>query len=172
MNASLTTELNALAKRPTRPADHAAIVELLTLCADGLDDQRFDEWPDHFTDDANYRVTTAENLQKGYPVGLIDCIGKPMMVDRLFGLKSANVFEPHAYRHILSHPLVRQTGDATWRVKTSFLLARTMAARDARLFLCGHYDDVVVRTDEGMRFASRQVVLDASLIDLLIVIPI
>lgn len=152
----------------------AAIADLLTRYCDALDEQRFEEWPDFFTEDARYRVTTAENHRKGYPASLIDCMGKPMMRDRLFGLLSANVYEPHAYRHILSQPRVRATGPRAWEVQTSFLLARTMSMQETRLFLAGSYHDRVVADAEDAppRLAARLVVLDTSLIDLLIVIPI
>jgi anthranilate 1,2-dioxygenase small subunit len=173
MNAPLNPAVIPVeAAAAVQPGDLSAIHTLLTRYCDALDEERFDDWPDFFTEDAQYRLTTAENLRKGYPVGLIDCMGKPMMRDRLFGLKAANVFEPHTYRHILSQPLVSCAGESQWQVKTSFLLARTMAAQDAQLFLCGHYRDLVVRTDTGLLLKSREVVLDASLIDLLIVIPV
>jgi 3-phenylpropionate/cinnamic acid dioxygenase small subunit len=153
-------------------ADREMICELLLECCATLDEQRFQAWPDLFTDAARYRVTTAENLRKGYPVGLMDCFGKNMMRDRIFGLVSANVYEPHDYRHILSIPRIRPTGDAKWSVRTSFLIARTMQAKEAGLFLSGYYEDEITRTPEGAKFSARTVVLDSSLIDLLIVIPV
>ncbi|GAA4335306.1 aromatic-ring-hydroxylating dioxygenase subunit beta [Pigmentiphaga soli] len=155
-----------------RPAfDRDTLADFLTAYCDSLDDGHFDEWPSFFTDDARYSVTTAENRSKGYPAGMIDCIGKPMMRDRIYALTSANVFEPHTYRHVLSLPRVLGREPGGLRVKTAFMVMRTMAARQSEPFLCGYYDDLLV-DDGGPRLKSRTVVCDASLIDMLIVIPL
>jgi anthranilate 1,2-dioxygenase small subunit len=38
-----------------------------------LDDDELERWPDFFTDDCFYRVTSAENYEAGMPLGADPC---------------------------------------------------------------------------------------------------
>jgi anthranilate 1,2-dioxygenase small subunit len=163
--------MNTVVEKSLHPSIDQVADFLQSYC-DCIDEERFDEWCDFFTDDGRYRVTTAENLRHGYPIGLIDCIGKGMMRDRILGLQKANVFEPHTYRHMLSIPRVMETGANGVRVKTSFMVTRTMQGSSSAMFVTGHYDDLLVSVAGGLRFRSRLAVVDASRIDALIVLPL
>ena len=52
-----------------------AIVRLMAGYVHLIDDDRLEEWPDLFTDDGIYRVTTRENIELGLPASLIFCEG-------------------------------------------------------------------------------------------------
>src|SRR3546814_4867166 len=77
---------------------HADVNELLTRYADALDDGRVDDWPDFFVEDGIYQITTRENEAALYPVGIVYCEGRGMLLDRVKALKIANIFESHVYR--------------------------------------------------------------------------
>ena len=148
------------------------ISNFLQSYCDCIDEQRYEEWCNFFIDSARYRVTTAENYSANYPIGLIDCMGKAMMQDRILGLLKANVFEPHTYRHILSFPIIKNQLDNKIFVKTSFLISRTKQGAGASLFVSGFYLDELVKIENELKIANRIAVLDSSLIDELIVLPI
>src|SRR5216683_2884385 len=62
---------------------------LYTAYAHCLDDDRLEEWPEFFTPDCAYRVTSAENFEAGLPLGIIYATSKNMLVDRVMALRRA-----------------------------------------------------------------------------------
>lgn len=148
------------------------ISDLIVEYAHAIDDDRLESWADFFTDDCSYRIMNRENHEKGRAVGIMDCSSKGMLQDRILALREANVFEPHAYRHILSGTrIVDQAGDV-FNVETSFLVVRIMQEGEMAVFCTGKYIDEIVVTGSTARFKSRLVVCDSNRIDTLIVIPI
>ena len=137
-----------------------------------IDDDRLEDWPDFFTADGRYRVITRENHDLGLPVSLIYCDGKGMLRDRISALRTANVFEPHTYCHIVGAARVEEHADAECRVRSNFTVTRTMSDGAMSVFACGRYLDRVVEDAGGLRFAERTVVLDSRRIDTLLVIPL
>lgn len=140
--------------------------------AHALDDGRIDAWSGFFEPDAVYQVTTRENVMARRPIGVVLCEGRGMMDDRIKALKQANIFEEHAYRHIVGKPLIEALGDARFAVRSSFVVYRTMYTGLTEIFATGAYVDVVVVRDEGLCFAERRVVLDSRSIDTLMVYPL
>lgn len=137
-----------------------------------IDDDRLEDWPDFFMDDGTYRVITRENHEQGLPMGLIYCDGKGMMRDRISALRTANIYEPHTYRHSVSAiKILGQDGGET-RVQSNFTVIRTMHDGDMSVFACGRYLDRVVAQGNALKFAERLVILDSRRIDTLMVIPI
>ncbi|HEY3463534.1 MAG TPA: aromatic-ring-hydroxylating dioxygenase subunit beta [Amycolatopsis sp.] len=137
-----------------------------------IDDGPIDEWPDHFTDDAFYKVTTADNHRRGLPAGLIWANNKAMLKDRISALKEANIYEPHSYRHLLGQPaLLDERADGATS-ETSFLVARITGDGPTDLFASGRYLDEYVFTDGKALLAKRVVVCDSSRIDTLLVLPL
>src|ERR671923_429684 len=67
-----------------------------------LDADELERWPDFFTEDCFYRITSAENYDTGLPLGLIYATSRNMLKDRVSALREANVYEPQRYRHLVS----------------------------------------------------------------------
>jgi anthranilate 1,2-dioxygenase small subunit len=137
-----------------------------------LDADELERWPDFFTEDCFYRVTSAENFEAGLPLGLIHATSRNMLRDRVSALREANIYEPQRYRHLVSS--IRIVGDRgeTIDLVTNFLVVRTMQEGDMALFAAGRYVDRVVCAGEGWKFARKEVVLDSRQIDTLLAIPI
>jgi len=148
------------------------IEQLYTAYAHCLDDDRLEEWPEFFTEDCVYRVTSAENFEAGLPLGIIYDTSKNMLVDRVMALRRANIYEPQRYRHLVSCAQIRPAeGDALDAV-ANFLVVRTMQDGAMTLFAAGRYIDRIVRVDLGWKFAGKQVVLDSRQIDTLLALPL
>ena len=138
-----------------------------------LDDQRLESWPDFFLADAVYRVTTADNHRRGLQAGLIWANSQAMLRDRISALREANIYERHAYRHILGLPLVERQADGATRAETPFMVARIMRDGTTDLFATGRYLDVFARDAAGaLKLRERVVVCDSSRIDTLLAIPL
>jgi len=48
-----------------------------------LDSDALERWPELFTEDCTYRITSAENYEAGLPLGLIYATSKNMLRDRV-----------------------------------------------------------------------------------------
>ncbi|AOB33815.1 hypothetical protein AKI39_17210 [Bordetella sp. H567] len=151
---------------------HADVVHFLTRYADALDDGRVDDWVDFFDDDGIYQVTTRENEAAHYPVGIVYCEGRGMLLDRIKALKIANIYESHVYCHINGQPTILQDVDGVLTVRSNFVVYRTMYDGRAELFATGKYRDVIRRDGAGLRFQERRAVVDSRRIDTLLVFPI
>ncbi len=158
--------------------DVAAVVrrlELEQLYADYahcLDADRLEEWPDFFTEDAFYRVTSAENFEAGLPLGLIHATSRNMLKDRISALREANIYEPQRYRHLVSSLRIVSEAAGALDVEANFIVIRTMQEGDMVIFAAGRYVDRVARDRATWKFAKKEVVLDSRQIDTLLAIPL
>jgi anthranilate 1,2-dioxygenase small subunit len=66
--------------------------QLYTDYAHCLDADELERWPDFFTEDCFYRITSAENYEAGLPLGLIYATSRNMLKDRVSALREANIY--------------------------------------------------------------------------------
>ena len=138
-----------------------------------IDDDRLEAWPDFFTEQCRYLVTTADNLAQGLPLGMIYATSRAMLRDRVRSLRDANVYEAQRYRHMIAPPLVTPGEGGVVRAQTSFMVVRIMHTGETMLFATGRYDDrIVLDGGDAPRFAEKVVVLDSRQIDTLLAIPL
>lgn len=142
--------------------------------ANCIDSDRLEEWPAFFTDNGFYRVISRENRDRGLPVSLIYAKGRGMLADRITALRTANIFEPHVYCHLVSGvKIVGQTPANGWKTESNFQVVRTMASGTMSVFACGRYVDTFVEAPDGaLLLAERTCVLDSRCIDTLLVVPL
>jgi anthranilate 1,2-dioxygenase small subunit len=137
-----------------------------------LDADQLEHWPDFFTEDCFYRVTSAENFEAGLPLGLIYATSRNMLKDRVSALREANIYEPQRYRHLVSSLRVVSEDSGGLNAEANFLVVRTMQDGDMTIFAAGRYVDRVVSDGASWKFARKEVVLDSRQIDTLLAIPI
>ena len=146
--------------------------DLYTAYAGCLDSDALERWPEFFTEDCRYRITSAENYEAGMPLGLIYATSKNMLHDRVSALREANIYEPQRYRHIVANISIAGEQDGALDTEASFVVVRTMQDGAMTLFAAGRYIDRVVRGAGGWLFARKEVVLDSRQIDTLLAIPL
>src|ERR1700719_1912780 len=117
---------------------------LYTAYAHCLDDDRLEEWPEFFTEDCAYRVTSAENFEAGLPLGIIYATSKNMLIDRVMALRQANIYEPQRYRHLISAIKIEAEAAGGLDIVANFLVVRIMQDGAMSLFAAGRYVDRVV----------------------------
>jgi len=151
-----------------------AVEELFARYAHALDDDRLEDWPDFFTEDGSYRVTTTENEARGLPLSVLFCDSRAMMRDRVASLRNANIYEPQSYRHMVGGTLLEPEGETRVRATSTFLVVRILQGGDAALFASGRYLDRILLAGEGGRpqFEERVVVCDSRKFDTLLAIPL
>lgn len=150
----------------------ASIERLLVDYCHALDDGDFDRWPSFFSKDAEYRITTRENVDNNYPLAIVYCEGRGMMEDRIRAMKVANIFEEHVYCHLLGRSSIQREGEGLYRVRTNFVVYRTMYTGETDVFANGKYIDLVRVDARGARFEDRKAIVDSRRFDTLLVIPL
>lgn len=70
-----------------------------------------------------------------------------------------------------STEVTERTGEEV-RLRSNFVVYRSVSERAPELFCTGEYQDRIVRLDGAPRFAERIVILDHSVINNLIAIPL
>ncbi len=151
---------------------HFRVQDLNARYAQAIDDNNLEAWPDFFTEQGYYRITTAENVERGLPLGIIYLTSRAMLRDRVRSLRDANVYEAQRYRHVIGAPLIEPGEGGVVRAQTSFMVARIMHTGETMLFATGCYRDRIVLDGNEPRFAEKNVIIDSRLIDTLLAIPL
>lgn len=149
----------------------AAIEDLLDDYAEAIDNGEIERWPGFFTADGTYQIITRESHDAGLPIGILYCDSRGMMEDRVRALRTANIYEPHAYRHLLGRPRIEHVGDGI-DVRSNFAVFRIAQDGDTVTFATGRYLDRIVDDGGRLRFKARRVVLDSRRVDILLVLPL
>jgi salicylate 5-hydroxylase small subunit len=132
------------------------VTDLFTRHGSLLDDDRFDEWVDLFTDDCEYLVIARENHDRGLPLATIRCESKGYLKDRVVAVRETSMYAPRSQRHVVGAPLLQ--ADGTWTA--SYAVFQTLVDEPSQVFSTGRY---VARADSD-RFASLHVIYDSSLV--------
>jgi len=154
-------------------AVHFQVQDLNARYVHAIDADRLEEWPEFFAENGRYRITTAENVERGLPLSLMYATSRVMMRDRINSLRNANVYESQRYRHAVGTPLIETDKDGIVRAVTNFLVARIMHTGETTLFATGRYEDrIALPADERPHFLEKTVILDSRQIDTLLAIPL
>lgn len=148
------------------------ITDFLAEYAHAIDDDDVERWPDFFTKDGFYQITTRENYEADLPIGIMQCQGQGMMKDRMRALREANIYEPHTFNHLLGPSAIEEDNDGRYRMRTNVQIVRTMQNGEMSIFAAGKYIDTIVFEDHAPKFADRRVVLESRRVDILIVYPL
>ena len=147
-----------------------AVERLHARYAHALDSDKLEEWPQFFTENGRYRITTAENEDRGLPLSVLYAEGRAMMRDRIQSLRHANIYEPQRYRHMLSAVLLEPVDASVVRSIANFSVIRIMQDGDTVIFASGRYLDRIVLPE--MQYEERVVVCDSRRFDTLLAIPL
>jgi anthranilate 1,2-dioxygenase small subunit len=137
-----------------------------------LDEGRLEDWPLMFTEDCLYEIIPRENVELRLPAPLMRCEGVAMLRDRVISLRHANIYETPHYRHMVSgHRVTRVDGDIA-EMRASYVVINTSQDGESTIFQAGYYEDRLVRTDDGWRFAVKRAVYDTHRVQTLLAYPV
>lgn len=148
------------------------IQELLHAYVEALDEQKYEEWPEFFTDDARYQIMARDNFERNLPLATLACDGKAMMKDRVIAIREACVYPPTYLRHLVSAVRVSGMQAESYLAQSSYAVLSTAYNEETRVFNTGRYMDEVVFVDGKAKFKKKVVVYDTLQIPGLLVIPI
>ena len=103
--------------------------------------------------------------------GVMYATTRGMLLDRVFAIRRANLFEPHRYRHVTGPIRLKSVEGDIAAVHAHFIVARIMHDGVTSLFATGRYLDRIDISTAEYRFKGRIVVLDSDKIDTLLAIP-
>jgi len=153
--------------------DYLQLARLYAEYAQAVDSGNWDLWPTFFIDDCSYRLQPRENHERGLPLATLSFESRGMLEDRVYGIRETLFHDPYYQRHVVGLPLVHKVeADGTLHSEANYAVFRTKLSEPSTVFNVGRYIDRVVRTDAGLRFASRLVVYDSELIPNSIIYPI
>lgn len=160
-----------------------AALELLVRYVRVVDDaRRIDEWPELFSDDAEYIVITRENHERGLPIAVIRDDTKNRILDRVTIIKefwgAGGRAQDRHYneawpRHIVGPTWVEFAESGHALMGANFAVWATVHV-DAtpRLLAVGEYQDVVEFSGETPKFKAKKVILDTSVLQDVFVYPL
>lgn len=154
------------------PAVRLGVEALIGAYAELIDEDRLEDWPDLFADPCKYLVICRSNYEAGMRQGVMYAATRGMLLDRVFTIRRANLFEPHRYRHVVGPIRLKSVEGDIAVVHSHFIVARIMHDGVTSLFATGRYLDRIAVATAAYRFRERIVVLDSEKIDTLLAIPL
>jgi 3-phenylpropionate/cinnamic acid dioxygenase small subunit len=140
---------------PRRAAELRAEIDSFHVeyCA-VLDANDVERWPEFFSKDAKYRITSRQNALLNMPVA------------------HSQMFAPRHMLHVLGITRVLQETSDAISSQTPFLLMQTLVEGPSTVHLAGIYHDRFVREGERLLIASREVVHDTEILDTALAYPV
>ena len=152
--------------------DYFELSQLYANYASAVSSGEWELWPDFFTDECTYRLQPRENYDRGFPLATLSFESKAMLKDRVYGIRETLFHDPYYQRHVVGAPVVRKAEADRFECEANYAVFRTKLSELSSVFNVGRYIDVVVRTEEGLKFSSRLAVYDSELIPNSIIYPL
>ena len=150
----------------------ARLADLYCAYDDALNDGRLEAWPELFTDPCVYKIVPRDSYEQGFPIAVMYCESRDMLMDRVVALRETALFAPRIVRRITSGICVRSVASDGLRLTASFAIFQTMPDQPSELFLCGRCQDRVVDEAGVLRFAERICIYDSTIVPTSLVYPI
>lgn len=152
--------------------DWLALTQLYADYASAVDSGNWDLWPEFFTEKCVYRLQPRENHERGFPLATLSFTSKGMLKDRIYGIKETLFHDPYYQRHVVGTPVIRGVTAEQFICEANYAVFRTKLSDASTVFNTGRYLDTVVRTPDGLKFASRECIYDSEMIPNSIIYPI
>jgi salicylate 5-hydroxylase small subunit len=164
----------ALRRPASIPAElRFEIADLYAEYAACIDEGRFEEWPDFFTEDCTYKIVPRENFDRGLPLCTVWAESRGMLQDRVVGITQTMMYQPHYWRHVIGPIRVREVdGGGVIGTDANYAVFRTMSDEPSEVFQVGRYLDRIVRQDGRLRFQEKLCVFDTLTIRNSLIYPI
>lgn len=150
-------------------------LELEALYADYaacLDEERFEEWPEFFTERCLYKIVPRENFERGLPLATWLCESKGYLLDRVVAIRKTAVYAPRYVRRMMSGIRALGWTDGLLEARANYAAFETLADGETRVFNVGHSRDKLAVEDGRLRFQERICVFDTLLVPNSLIFPL
>ncbi len=165
----------AAAERYLEMGAHELRLELEELYADYsacLDEERFEDWPEFFTDECLYKIVPRDNFERGLPLATWLCESKAMLRDRVVMIRKTAVYGPRWIRRMTSALRVLGWDSGVLEVRANYLAVETLLDELTRVFNAGQYRDRLVVEDGRLKFREKLCVFDSLLVPNSLIYPL
>ncbi len=140
--------------------------------AAAIDQERWDDWMETFTDDCIYRIQSRENFDRNLPMAALSMEGMGMLKDRIYGITETIFHDPYHQTHVVSAPRVISIEGEVIHAEANYAVFRTKNDGIAQIFNVGRYIDQIQTSDTGFKLKSRICVFDNDMILNSLIYPI
>jgi len=137
-----------------------------------LDEERFEEWPDFFTDPCLYEIVPRENFERGLPLATWLCESKGYLLDRVTAIRRTAVYAPRYVRRMVSGIRILGWSDEVLEVRANYLALETLQDELTRVFNAGEYRDKLVVEKGRLKFREKVCVFDSILVPNSLIYPL
>ena len=148
------------------------LLELQHRYAAAIDSGRLEDWPTFFTEDAEYKIISKENVDRNLPAPIIFCRNQKMMRDRIVAFRHANIYEKHTYRHATGSLVIEAMEGDVVQTSSSYVVVLTGTAGDSLVYQAGCYRDTVVKVDGRWLYRCKHAIYDTSRVQTLLATPV
>ncbi|MCY7370393.1 MAG: aromatic-ring-hydroxylating dioxygenase subunit beta [Polaromonas sp.] len=148
------------------------VSQLYVDYARAVDSGDWDLWPEFFTEQCIDKLISRENHERGLPLATFFFESKGMLKDRAYGIRETLFHDPYYQRHVVGAPVIVRAAADRFEAEANYAVFRTRLSKPSTVFDVGRYIHLIVRTPEGLKFASRLCVYDSELIPHSIIYPI
>ena len=149
-----------------------ALEELYAAYIGCLDEERFEEWPDFFTDPCLYKIVPRENFERGLPLATWLCESRGYLLDRVASIRRTAMYAPRSIRRMVSAIRVLGWDGGALQVRANYLALETLQDELTRVFNTGQYRDTVVVEHGRLRFRDKVCVFDSALVPNSLIYPL
>ena len=152
--------------------DYFDLNQLYASYASAVSSGQWELWPEFFTEECSYRLQPRENYERGFPLATLSFESKGMLKDRVYGIRETLFHDPYYQRHVVGAPVILKAEADRFECEANYAVFRTKLSELSSVFSVGRYIDTVVRTPEGLKFESRQVIYDSEMIPNSVIYPL
>lgn len=155
-----------------RRALRAELDELYAEYLGCLNEERFEDWPDFFTDPCLYKIVPRGNFERNLPLATWLCESKGYLQDRVTAIRKTAVYAPRFVRRVVSGIRIVAVDADAIEVRADYAAFETVLDELTRVFNVGVYRDRVVRLDGRLRFREKICVFDSELVPNSLIYPL
>ncbi|MEV7770887.1 nuclear transport factor 2 family protein [Kitasatospora sp. NPDC086791] len=144
----------------TSPGLRGEVEDLYASYALTMDDKLPNEWVGLFVDTGLYAVGTHNNVSTTGMWWYTDR-GPGALKERAAFMNGYLRHNPTRTLHTITNVRARETEDGRIKAEAYLVLYVADRVEPSRFHVCGRYDDLLTRTEDGLRFVEHRVVLDA-----------
>jgi len=149
-----------------------ALEDLYADYAACLNEERFEEWPEFFTDPCLYKIVPRDNFERGLPLATWLCESKGYLADRVTAIRKTAVYAPRYVRRMVSGIRVIGWTGAVLEVRAGYLAVETLQDELTRVFNTGQYRDKLMVEDGRLKFREKLCIFDSLLVPNSLIYPL
>jgi 3-phenylpropionate/cinnamic acid dioxygenase small subunit len=137
-----------------------------------LDEERFEDWPDFFTEDCLYKIVPRENYERGLPLAIWLCESRGYLKDRVVAIRKTSVYGPRLIRRMVSAIRILGWQDDVLAARVNYAAFETLPDELTRVFNVGQSHDRLVVVGGRLKFKEKICVFDSMLVPNSLIYPL